>query len=451
MKKYKLLLGLAALLLVLVAAGCGANNEQAVSFRADIPEGTLSAEEFGKYYPKQFDSYKKNSEMSNQGTKYGGSEEYDKLTQWPFLKELFAGYGFSKEYNEDRGHVYTLTDVKKIKRINEKSIASCWTCKSANVPGLVKEMGDSYYATNFHELTSKMQEPITCANCHDPKTMNLVITQPPLRNTLTRLGKDPDKLSHQEMRTYVCAQCHVEYYFAGDKKVVTFPWDKGFTPDDILAYYEEQNFVDWEHPKAGTGEIKVQHPEFETFQGSVHQAAGLACADCHMPYKMEGGEKISSHWWTSPLKHIEESCMTCHREDPEWLKQRVFYTQDKTANMMAKVGNINVEAIHAIEAAAKAGANPAALEEARKLQRKAQFYIDWVGAENSMGFHNPQLTMESLNKSLDLATQAKLKAIEAQTGVAAPSWQTPAPMTAENAVKAKQEAAGTETGAEKKE
>jgi len=428
-KRRLLLLGLMVLVAVsLAAVGCSTSANQPVSFRADIAPGTLSVDEYAKYYPKQYDTYMMNTQMSNEGSKYGGSEQYDKLTQWPFLKEIFAGYGFAIEYNEDRGHVYSLEDVKSIKRINEKSIASCWTCKSANVPGIVAEMGEDYYGTNFHALTDKMIEPITCANCHDPQTMKLVITQPPLRNALERLGKDPDKLTTQELRTLTCAQCHVEYYFAGDKKVVTFPWDKGFTPDDILAYYEEIAFSDWNHPKAKVGEIKVQHPEFETFTGSTHYEAGLSCADCHMPYKMVGGEKISSHHWTSPLKHINESCMTCHREGEEWLKERVFYTQDKVADMMAKVGKVNVEAIEAIDqAAAQAGANDGVLNEARKLQRKAQFYLDWFSAENSMGFHNPQLTFDSLSKSMDYAYQAIAKATEARTGVAGPQWNVEIP------------------------
>jgi nitrite reductase (cytochrome c-552) len=425
-KKYGIALGLTALIIIVVM-GCG-SNLQPVSFRADLPPGTLSAEEFGKFYPKQYDTYLKTAEMSNEGSKYGGSLEYSKLAQWPFLKEIFAGYGFSLEYNEDRGHVYTLEDVKKIKRINEDSVASCWTCKSANVPGIIAEMGDSYYGTNFHALTDKMVEPITCANCHDPQTMRLIITQPPLRNALNRLGKDPDRLTTQELRTLVCAQCHVEYYFAEGTSIVTFPWDKGFTPHEIFAYYEEIGFVDWEHPQTKSGMLKVQHPEFETFVGSTHQEAGLSCADCHMPYTMVGGEKISSHWWTSPLKHIKESCMTCHREDAAWLQERVFYTQDKVAQMLAQAGKVNVEAIQAIAAAADAGLiNPTALGEARQLQRQAQFYLDWVSAENSMGFHNPQLIFETLHKSLDYANQAKAKAMEARTGIAFPSWEVEIP------------------------
>ncbi len=428
MKKRGILISLMVFVAIsMIAVGCSSKTTQPVSFRADIAPGTLSLDEYAKYYPKQYDTFMKTAEMSNEGSKYGGSEEYNNLAQWPFLKEIFEGYGFAIEYNEDRGHHYTLEDVQKIKRINENSIASCWTCKSANVAGVVAEMGDDYYGSNFHDLKGKMTEGITCANCHDPQTMNLVITQPPLRDALNRLGKDPDKLTTQELRTMTCAQCHVEYYFAGDKKIVTFPWDNGFTPEEVLEYYEEIEFVDWVHPKAEVGQLKAQHPEFETFVGSTHYEAGLSCADCHMPYQMVGGEKISSHWWTSPLKHMNESCMTCHRDGEEALRERVFYTQDKVADMMARVGTVSVEAINAIAEAAAQGGNEDVLNEARALQRKGQFLVDWVGAENSMGFHNPQLIMETLNTSMDYSYQAISKATESRTGVASPKWDVEIP------------------------
>ena len=45
--------------------------------------------------------------------------------------------------------------------------------------------------------------------------------------------------TRQEMRTFVCGQCHVEYYFKGPEKRLTYPWDKGLKVDEILAYYEE--------------------------------------------------------------------------------------------------------------------------------------------------------------------------------------------------------------------
>lgn len=438
----KLALSVIIPLTAILLAACGGTAERPKTpLQGAIPAGELDPAVWGQSYPHEYDSYLKNREMSDEGTKYGGSTQRDHLAEHPELKTLFAGYGFSKEYNEDRGHVYTLEDVQKIKRVNEKTTASCMTCKSANVPGLIAEKGLAYYSTPFSEIVKQVDQPITCANCHDPGTMKLKITQPPLRNALARLGKDPDKLSRQELRTLVCAQCHVEYYFQPASNEVTFPWDKGFTPEAVYDYYQQLNFKDWNHPLSGVPALKAQHPEFETFQGSVHQAAGLACADCHMPYQTVGGQKVSSHWWTSPLKTLNESCTTCHRQGEQWLKEQVLAIQDRTFDGLERAEKANVRAIRAIEEAAKdPAAGQEALARARELQRAAQWYWDWVSAENSMGFHNPSLILNTLNRAVDLAGQAVAAALQASpraaqglAEVAAPAPQPAAPQAA-NAV-----------------
>ncbi|MGE5578397.1 MAG: ammonia-forming cytochrome c nitrite reductase subunit c552, partial [Syntrophothermus sp.] len=301
-------------------------------------------------------------------------------------------------------------DVKKIKR--KKPSASCWTCKSSDIPGIIQRMGPKYYTASFDEVGKEVKHNIACLNCHDPRTMELRLSQPALISALERQGKDVSKLTRQEMRTYVCAQCHVEYYFKPKTLEVTFPWDKGMKIDNIEAYYKGLgNFKDWVHPRSGADMIKIQHPETEFFSNSTHASAGVACADCHMPYMKEGTAKISSHWWTSPLKTIEQSCQTCHRQSAEELKKRVLYTQERTAELLKTAGEANVAAIQAIEAAAKVpGANQKLLAEARQLHRSSQMRWDWVAAENSTGFHNPQEALHTLGKSIDLARQAQLKA-----------------------------------------
>lgn len=181
--------------LLFIVPGCTREPQPAASLPGKVPAGELDPEVWGQYYPKQYDGYLKNEEMSDEGTKYGGSVQRDHLEEYPEMLALFAGYSFSKEYNEDRGHVYTLEDVTKIKRVSEKTTASCMTCKSANVPQLINEMGIAYYNTPFQEIREKVEYPIACANCHDPETMQLKITQPPLLQALKRLGKNPDKLT----------------------------------------------------------------------------------------------------------------------------------------------------------------------------------------------------------------------------------------------------------------
>jgi hypothetical protein len=90
--------------------------------------------------------------------------------------------------------------------------------------------------------------------------------------------RDIESLAAQEMRSYVCGQCHVEYYFKGDEKRLTFPWSKGLKAEDMYAYYEEAKFRDFVHKETGAPVLKAQHPEFEMWSQGVHARSGVACA-----------------------------------------------------------------------------------------------------------------------------------------------------------------------------
>jgi len=377
---------------------------------------------WGQYYPRHYDSYQKNlivdtvEEYSKYG-KYGGAfEKESHLDRYPYMKKLFAGYGFSVEYNEDRGHLYTLEDVRNITQVRQKAGAVCNTCKSAQIRSLIDKYGEDYYLMGFEEINDQLTHPIACLDCHDPKTMELRISRPALLEALKSIGKDPDKATRQEMRSLVCAQCHVEYYMQPETKKLTFPWAKGLKPDEMLEYYDNLDFSDWLHPDSGTSLIKAQHPDYELFVDSTHYAAGVSCADCHMPYVKEGNVKITSHWWTSPLKHMQQSCLVCHRESAEKLRERVFYTQDRTYEMKNLAGKTIEKAIQEIAKSAKTpGVNEKILDQARTLHRQAQWYWDWMAAENSMGFHNPQEGLYLLGKAVDCAHKAIEKAQEART------------------------------------
>ena len=54
-----------------------------------------------------------------------------------------------------------------------------------------------------------------------------------------------------------------------------------------------------------------------------------------------------------------------------------------------------------LEAARAAGASDADLAEARKAQRRGQFYVDFVESENSNGFHAPQEATRILGDAID--------------------------------------------------
>jgi nitrite reductase (cytochrome c-552) len=216
--------------------------------------------------------------------------------------------------------------------------------------------------------------------------------------------------SRQEMRTYVCAQCHVEYYFKGDNKVLTFPWSQGLTIDDIEAHYDAYEFKDWTHAETNAPMIKIQHPEFEMASTGLHAQSGVACADCHMPYVREGAIKVSDHWLRSPLTNIAQACQTCHRQDEALLETRINTIQGRTASLLRLTEEALLDAMDAIVAAQEAGATDEQLAEARHLHRRASLRWDFVSSENSTGFHSPQEAARVLAEAINYARQAQIAA-----------------------------------------
>ncbi|RJP51273.1 MAG: ammonia-forming cytochrome c nitrite reductase subunit c552 [Anaerolineaceae bacterium] len=374
---------------------------------------------WGVNFPNQYDTLMK-TKTNNIDTTYAGSSQFSWLERDPRQVILFAGYGFSKDYNDDRGHANALEDVRATKRLNlndqdpKHTPATCYSCKSSDNPGLWAKLGmQAFDAMTFNEMTPNINNAIGCANCHETETMRLIVTNPALEEALERQGKDWTTFTRQEMRTVVCANCHVEYYFKGDGKYLTFPWDNGTKVDEIISYYEEFGFKDWAYPETDTPMLKAQHPEYEFFTaGSTHYNAGVSCADCHMPYVRDGASKYSSHDVHSPLLNPEQACGQCHT-DTDYVIDRVNKIQKQVADTKIDTEDAIVDAINAIKAAVAAGnADTALLDEARKLHREAQFMWDYISAENSTGFHNPEYALEVLAKSANLARQAQMLAAQ---------------------------------------
>ena len=443
--------GLVALALscLAFAGGCSdvSTELETPTYKTGLKADEIRNSAFKDQFPKQYATYEQNNESSVM-TEYKGSVPYHKNDDTsplpkgfkhaqPYLKNLWLGYPFMYEYNEARGHTYAVEDFVNIDRINryaENGVlpATCWNCKTPKMIEWVKQYGNDFWTKNVNEFRDKLDakdHTIGCATCHDPQTMKLVITSEPLKDWLKRSGKDVDKISRNEMRTLVCAQCHVEYYFThkdnGPAARPVFPWDKGFGPNDMYEYYKNNGakngpFADWVHPASKTPMIKMQHPEYETWIDGPHGAAGVSCADCHMAYQRVDGQKISSHWWTAPLKDPNmTACRKCHADkSPEYLKQRVVYTQEKTFAQLLKAQEISVKAHEAIRLAdtytGEKNANyDKLMAEAREMVRKGQLFWDYVSAENSVGFHNPAKALDTLmssmecsQKSIDLASQA---------------------------------------------
>jgi len=212
------------------------------------------------------------------------------------------------------------------------------------------------------------------------------------------------------MRTFVCGQCHVEYYFRGPEKRLVYLWSKGITVDSIMAYYDSTGHKDWVHAVSGAPVLKAQHPEFEMYNQGIHARSGVACADCHMAYKREGAMKISDHHVQSPLLNLNRACQTCHKWSEGELRQRVYTIQDRTYEMRNVALDAVLQLTRDIASQVRRDSVGAAtrIMTARGYQRRAQFYTDFIEAENSMGFHADQEAARILAHAIDFARRGQI-------------------------------------------
>lgn len=387
---------------------------------------------WGKNFPLQYDGYKKTVDQVR--TRFGGSEAEPKtptekdprsvvaqsrLEEDPRLKTMWAGYAFAVDFREERGHHFMLDDQTFTQR--QEVVKQPGTCINCHASAYVayKRLGGGDIMKGFEELNKKpyfeakkeVKHPVACIDCHDSQTMQLRITRPAFKEGIKAWKEsqgiknyDVDTMAtRQEMRSYVCGQCHVEYYFKGPEKRLTYPWQKGLQVDNILAYYDEVKHKDWSHAASGAEVLKAQHPEFELYNQGIHARSNVACADCHMPYLREGALKISDHHVRSPLLNINRSCQVCHKWSEDELKIRVETIQERTYKLRNIAMDALIQLIDDIKKAKESGKSDDDLKTPRDFQRKAQFYLDFIEAENSMGFHAPQEAARVLAESINFS------------------------------------------------
>jgi nitrite reductase (cytochrome c-552) len=403
----------------------------------EITEDTVDPAVWGKNFPLQYDQYLRTTDQ--QRTRFGGSEavprtptdadprsvvSQSRLEEDPRLKTMWAGYAFSKDFREERGHAFMLSDqIYTERQLAAQQPGTCLHCHGSMwVPYRKAGNGDLFAGFEklnqmpYQEAVKLVDHPISCIDCHDPQTMQLRVTRPGFMEGIKAFKASQGVADYdvnrdatrQEMRTYVCGQCHVEYYFRGAEKRLTYPWFQGITVDAAYAHYQETGFKDWIHAETGAPALKAQHPEFEMYNQGIHARAGVACADCHMPYMRVGAQKISDHHVRSPLLNINNACQTCHKATEEELMARAVTNQQRTFDARNQAMDNLMALIADIKAAKAAGKSDQELQNALQLQRKAQFYLDYVEAENSMGFHAPEEAMRILGVSMDASRQGQL-------------------------------------------
>lgn len=398
--------------------------EEATSSKPEVKinEWDPRNEVWGKNYPTEYDSYQK-TEESDFNSKYNGNADIDMLEVDPRLVVLWAGYGFSKDYNQGRGHAYAISDLRNSLRTggptgdNDGPMpATCWTCKGPDVPRIMNEKGvKEFYTGKWARLGSEVVNPIGCADCHNNETMDLQISRPALVEAFERQGKDINDATHQEMRSLVCAQCHVEYYFdknrpgAEGSAYLTFPWDKGQSVEEMEEYYDEIGFKDWTHKLSKAPMLKAQHPGYEVYLTGVHAERGVSCADCHMPYMSEGGKKYTDHHIQSPLNNIENSCMVCHKEKTDQLLKDVYSRQDRVIENRDKLEELIVRAHVEAKTAWDLGATENQMQDILMDIRHSQWRWDYAAASHGGSFHSPVEISRVIATGITTAQEGRIK------------------------------------------
>ncbi|MCC9600749.1 ammonia-forming cytochrome c nitrite reductase subunit c552 [Stieleria sp. JC731] len=455
----------------------------------EVSEVSSDPEPWGLNFPQQYEDYLKT--VNDPYTDFGGNHTLppSKLDENPWLKRLFAGYAFSKDYREARGHAHMLSDQEVTKRVTDvQQSGACLHChasiiptyrrigleklgKDASVASLASSFDQEAVIAGFKEVSQKKYEevhaelektadgmdaasgdphmggahPVSCVDCHDPDNMKIRVTRPGFILGVDKLAKSDDPVPHlpsvqqwrdkgskgdydpntmatrQEMRTFVCAQCHVEYYCA-NKMTLTFPWSNGLKMEDLEAEWDSTTFpdggefFDYVHKETGTKVYKAQHPEFELWSQGIHARSGVSCSDCHMPYEKVGATKVSSHWVRSPMMNINKACQTCHKIPEDEIKARVDLIQDRTKALIERAASAMTEMLDNIIAVQEAGASEEQLAPIRKLQRKAMWRLDYIASENSKGFHASQEAARILGESIDYSRQAIAACLKLKLG-----------------------------------
>ncbi len=480
----------------------------------EVTEVSTDPVPWGTNWPDQFDGYRRTVDLAE--TEFGGSSAMpaSKLDAQPWLKRLYAGYAFSIDYREARGHAYMLYDQEVTERVTKrKQSGACLHCHASVIPtyrrlgleadGQVADVDALAVGFNWpavmkgFQLASAMDyaaahaellqtpdgtpgedrplfpggvtqpkeqpagaadeqadvvgqaHPVGCIDCHDPATMQIRVTRPGFIGGIVALAASDDAVPHlpsierwrigsrqtpydpnveasrQEMRTFVCAQCHVEYYCAS-KETLFFPWGQGLKVEQIEQLYDEHKFpddsqfFDYQHGETGALVYKAQHPEFELWSQGVHARSGVSCADCHMPYERQGAKKVSSHRVSSPLLNINHACQTCHNVPEAELREKVATIQGRTESQLLRAATAMTDMLDAILEAQAAGASPDQLAPILDLQKKAMWRLDFISSENSMGFHADQEAVRILGESIDYSRQAQVMAIRLRAPAAPP-------------------------------
>lgn len=319
---------------------------------------------------------------------------------------------------------------------------TCFQCKTDDLILKWKYLGDQdprarwSRSSDVNEVAKDVQNAMGCIHCHDPHGTRPRVVRDALIEGVLRDGANPyapDKgkdalqvvsfrddfrkigLVKDSRSNLLCGQCHVEYACnAGippegegkigydDRRTNYFPMRNAL---DLLENYNKVGFRDFKHAVTGARLVKLQHPEMETYWGSAHERAGVKCVDCHMAKMKKGKETFTSHAMIRPGHHVETVCLGCHKDSsPQELKYQIDSVRNYTRGKIRKAEYHLGVLIDTYAQAAARGVPEDVLAQARRQHEIAHVLWEWWTAENSDGWHNPELARKSL-----LASEAEAR------------------------------------------
>jgi len=423
--------------------------------------GKCHQDQYDSFYKMNYES----AARKEKGTPTGRSPQQDKLLEPygftyehneirghafmvtdQFIVDRFQGGRYQlkdgwKGYDKPGKTWDVLVDKGEKTRLTETAMAgnpTCIQCKTSDHILKWKFMGDKDpnakwdRTSNVNDVAKDTNNPVGCIHCHDPHGTQPRIVRDALiqavgrdaaNNIFAKGGKtDLKEVDFRGFRKIgimaktdsrlMCAQCHVEYNCGGgsqwsdggkvgyaDQRTNHMPLKNA---KELLAHYKKLDFYDFKHAVTGARLIKMQHPEAETYAGSIHDKAGVQCHQCHMP-KMKGknGKQFSIHGVIRPKHHVKEACLGCHpKATVEQKLYQIDTIQNYTKGKMRKAEFWIGRLIDSYAAAKHAGVSEEILAKAREKHEEAHVLWEFWTAENSDGFHNPGLARDTLTGAI---------------------------------------------------
>jgi formate-dependent nitrite reductase cytochrome c552 subunit len=328
----------------------------------------------------------------------------DHILDWAYLGDPNVGAPFSRKSNP--------VDIARSKKVQHG--LNCFTCHDPHAAkprivrdALIKALTDPKGDTLWH---------------NDPNRTNIDVIEMGMRGYTRKIA-----LLEKADSKLLCGQCHVEYVCnpgtdrkTGDRVTFDSELTNHFPYKNVLNMYDHYvnkiKFTDYIHPLTGAKLVKFQHPESETYYNSKHDKAGVGCDTCHTPKikSKKTGKEYTSHFAVTPREHIKESCLSggCHSN---WTEKDAIYSIDSVkAYFKGKLRKAEFwldQLIDKIVEAKKEGISDDIIAKAQDYHVIAHINWEWWTAENSDGFHNPELARESITSSID-ASQAGVKLID---------------------------------------